>query len=205
MLLGRRSWSNTVYRGMAREWLRVDWFCERRFWKVFIISFNSIRRLKLLIFGLQSIPLFKYNCRPHELFLSITCRYWQSIPLISLTILFSNTRLVDLKSHLVYRQRHIVVLNSLRKIGPLVFTGASRISGIDVVGIDVEHSGEVINSLFNLTYFLKSAPSYVKGSCVARVDGPFILIGRSENKFHKGVWVFNRFLKVAIFKVIAGS
>lgn len=59
---------------------------------------------------------------------------------------------------MIFLQSHVVVLNSFREVPSLVFAGASRISCVDVVGVQLEHSREVVNALVNLVQLLVGAP-----------------------------------------------
>ena len=51
----------------------------------------------------------------------------------------------------------MIVLNGLRKIAPLILAGSTGIGGIDVVGVNAQHSREVLNALIDLPQLLKGA------------------------------------------------
>lgn len=73
------------------------------------------------------------------------------------------------RSLLILLQSHVIVFNSLCKVASLILTSSSRISSIDVVGIDAQDCGEVINALVYLTKLLKGATSDVVSSCIGWV------------------------------------
>lgn len=70
---------------------------------------------------------------------------------------------------LVFLQRHIIVFNCLRKVASFVFAGASSVSRINVVGVDLKHRGEIFNALLKLAKLLEGAAANVVSSGVLGV------------------------------------
>ena len=70
---------------------------------------------------------------------------------------------------LVLFESHVVVVDRLSEVPSLVLAGSSCIRRVDVVWVNLEHRGEVVNRLVDLAQLLEGAPSDVESSCVLRV------------------------------------
>jgi len=74
-----------------------------------------------------------------------------------------------------------------------------------VIGVNIEHSGKVINRLLYLACFLICTSSDIEGPRVPRINAPLVRTRRGEDEFHKRVGVLNGFLEVAILEVVRRS
>lgn len=71
---------------------------------------------------------------------------------------------------LIFFERHIIVFNGFSKVSPFVFTCSTGICGIDVIGIDLKHGGKIVNTLFQLAQFFKSAATDIESTRILRVQ-----------------------------------
>lgn len=69
---------------------------------------------------------------------------------------------------LILFQSHMIILDCLSEITPLIFTSAPRISRINVIWIDLKDSCEVIDALLELPKFLEGTSSDVE--CTSVLD-----------------------------------
>lgn len=66
----------------------------------------------------------------------------------------------------VHLECHVVVLNCLQVVTPLVLSGSSGISCIDVTGIYFQDSGKVIYAHLFLVQFLVNTSTDVVRACI---------------------------------------
>ena len=155
IFIDRRSISYAIY--CARETLPVcsrltiNAFCKWSFWNNIIFSILSKRAWILIIISnnfLKSISLWIHSLGSNILLIFIfTHRHRESISTLKT---LSNAWLIHLQSSLINRERHIIILNRLSKVRPLIFTCSSCIRRIDMIRVNVQYSREIINSFFNL-------------------------------------------------------
>ena len=89
-------------------------------------------------------------------------------------------------------ERHVVVIDSLREVSPLVFTSSSGVRRIDVVRVDLEHRGEVLNTLVCLVKLFKCASSHIVSSSMQIIQ------------LHQPVAILYRLLEKSLLEIAGG-
>lgn len=160
--------------------MAINRLCEGSFWKIIIISFNSVWALEMIGLLLKNLPIFEDYWSSHKFFLLITLRNWQSVT----NILSPNAWLTNFQTPLVYWKRHVIIFNSFSKIWSFVFTSPSCICGIDMIRVYIKHSSEIINSFLNLTQLFICTPPDIECSSIPRINIPFFFCGRLCDQLH---------------------
>jgi hypothetical protein len=87
----------------------------------------------------------------------------------------------------------MIVFNGFGKVSSFIFTRPSRICRIDMIWVNAEDSGKVINALINLSKFLKGTSSDIVSPRIGGVE------------LHELIAVLNRFSEASLLEERRGS